>query len=103
MLTSTAAKQVFGRTWADEARRVVSLFRAAHDLSPGDAAFGALLNQTRAGSPELDGWWSEHGISAPLSGTKHLCHPTLGVVRYQYTSFQANDDPALKLALYTQR
>ena len=35
-------------------------------------------------------------------GTKHLRHPTLGLVRYEYASFQANDDPAIKLALYTQ-
>lgn len=102
MLTDTAAKQLFGQTWADEARRVVSLFRAAYDLWLGEAAFTALLDQTRAGCPELDGWWAEHGISAPLSGTKHLCHPTLGVVCYEFASFQANDDPALKLALYTQ-
>jgi transcriptional regulator with XRE-family HTH domain len=103
MLTSTAAKQVFCQTWADEARRVVSLFRAAHDLWPGDAAFVDLLDKTRAGCPELDGWWSEHGISTPLSGTKHLCHPTRGIICYEYASFQANDDPSLKLALYTQR
>ena len=52
---------------------------------------------------EFDAWWSEHGIGAPVSGTKQLSHPTLGVVRYEYASFQANDDPALKLALYTRR
>lgn len=103
MLTDAAAKQVFGQTWAEEARRIVSLFRAAHDLWPDDAAFIALVDQARAGCPELAGWWSEHGISAPLSGTKHLCHPALGVVCYEYASFQANDDPALKLALYSQR
>lgn len=57
---------------------------------------------SRQCAQKLDGWWSEHGISAPLSGTKHLYHPTLGVVCYEYASFQANDDPALKLALYTQ-
>ena len=32
MLTDPAARRVFGGTWAEEARRVVSLFRAAHDL-----------------------------------------------------------------------
>ncbi|MFS0773226.1 helix-turn-helix transcriptional regulator [Sphingomonas sp. 1P08PE] len=103
MLTDAAAKQLFGPTWADEARRVVSLFRAAHDLWPGEAAFVSLVDRTRVACPQLEGWWSEHGIGAPLSGTKQLCHPTLGVVRYEYASFQANDDPALKLALYTRR
>lgn len=102
MLIDPAARHVFGRTWTEEARRIVALFRAAHDLWPGDGAFVALVDRVRASCPAFDGWWSEHGISAPLSGTKQLRHPTLGTVRYEYASFQANDDPALKLAIYTQ-
>jgi len=103
MFTDTAAKTLFGETWAEEAQRMVSLFRAAHDLWPGDTAFVALVDRIRVSCPEFDAWWSEHGVGAPVSGTKHLRHPTFGVVRYEYASFQANDDPALKLALYTRR
>jgi len=103
LLTDPAARHVFGQTWAEEARRVVSLFRAAHDLRPGDTAFVALVDRVRASCPEFDAWWSEHAVGAPLSGTKHLRHPTLGLVTYEYASFQANDDPSLKLALYTRR
>lgn len=102
IFTDPAARQVFGQTWADEARRMVSLFRAAHDLWPGDPAFVALVQRIGSGCSEFDPWWSEHGISAPVSGTKHLSHPMLGIVHYEYASFQANDDPALKLALYTR-
>ncbi len=103
MLTDPAARRVFGQTWTEEARRMVSLFRPMHDLWSGDAAFAALVGRICASCPEFDAWWSEHGIGAPVSGTKHLRHPTLGVVGYEYASFQANDDPALKLALYTRR
>jgi hypothetical protein len=60
------------------------------------------VDRVRANCPEFDAWWSEHGIGAPLSGIKHLRHPTFGLVRYEYASFQANDNPALKLALYTR-
>ena len=42
-------------------------------------------------------------MAAPACGAKHLHDPTLGTVRYESASFQANDDPALKLALYTRR
>lgn len=103
MFTDPAARQVFGPTWEEEARRMASLFRASHDLWPGDTAFVTLVERISASCLEFDAWWSEHGIGAPVSGTKHLNHPTLGVVRYEYASFQANDDPALKLALYTLR
>ena len=100
MLTDPAAKNVFGKTWPDEARRIVSLFRVSYDLWPGDPGFIGLVDQVKAHCPEFEGWWSEHGIGAPLSGAKSLRHPKLGPVCYQYASFQANDDPALKLALY---
>jgi transcriptional regulator with XRE-family HTH domain len=102
MFTDPAAKTLFDVTWAEEARRMVSLFRAAHDLWPGDRAFVGLVDRISTRCLEFEAWWSEHGVGAPVSGTKRLRHPTLGVVRYEYASFQANDDPALKLALYTR-
>ena len=71
---------VFGETWAAEGRRMVSLFRAAHDLWPGDVAFAALVSHLRASCPEFGAWWSAHGIGAPVSGTKHLRHPVLDAV-----------------------
>ena len=102
MLTDPAARALFGGTWAREARRMVALFRPAHDLWLGDAAFADLVGRLRASCSDFAGWWAAHGIAAPVSGTKHLHHPTLGALRYDYASFQANDDPALKLALYTR-
>ena len=35
------------------------------------------------------------------AGRKTLNHPKRGVVQFEYTSFQSNDDPALKLVIYT--
>lgn len=102
MLTAPAARTVFGGSWAGEARRMLSLFRAAHDFWPGDSGFAALVDRLRSGCPEFAGWWAAHAIGAPVSGIKELRHPVLGPVRYSHASFQANDNPALKLALYTR-
>jgi transcriptional regulator with XRE-family HTH domain len=103
MLTDPAAKSLFGEGWAAEARRMIALFRAAHDLWPGDPAFAALVDRLNAGCPDFSGWWAAHGVAAPVSGTKQIYHPTRGTLRFDYASFQANDDPSLKLALYTGR
>ena len=81
---------------------MVALFRATHDLWAGDAAFAALVDRVREGYPEFGGWWATHGIGAPVSGSKQLHRPTLGALSYDYASFQANDDPALKLARYAR-
>jgi hypothetical protein len=53
MFTDPAARHVFGQTWAEEARRMVSLFRAGHDLWPGDMAFAALVDGVRASCLEF--------------------------------------------------
>jgi len=102
MLTKPAARELFGSSWENEARRIVSLFRASYDLWPDDPAFAELLNRVRTQSDAFDAWWSEHEVGAPLFGNKDLYHPQFGIVRYAYASFQSNDDPALKLSIYTR-
>jgi transcriptional regulator with XRE-family HTH domain len=102
MLANPAAPALFGDNWSDEARRVVELFRVSHDLWPGDPAFAALVARVRAASPSFASWWGDHNIRAPRSGIKRLHHPLLGPVSYAHASFQANDDPSLRLTIYTR-
>ena len=101
MLTKPRTKELFGAGWADEARRMVAQFRATHDLWAGDPAFGELLDRLRAGSPEFTGWWDSHDVRDPIAGRKLMSHPLKGPLRLEYATFQANDDPALKLVIYT--
>jgi transcriptional regulator with XRE-family HTH domain len=101
VLTNPSARLLFGTTWAEEAKRMVAQFRATHDLWAGDAAFRDLLNRLRQGCPEFVAWWDAHDVRSAAAGRKHLTHPAKGVLRFEYAAFQANDDPALKLAIYT--
>jgi len=59
-----------------------------------------LLARLREGCAEFEGWWSAHDISGSVAGRKSLNHPKKGRLRFEYASFQANDDPALKLVIY---
>lgn len=101
MLTRPAAKRLFGATWADEAQRMVAQFRATHDLWAGDPAFVDLLDRLRSAGPEFETWWDAHDVRSVAAGEKTLHHPTGGAIGYEYAAFQANDDPALKLVIYT--
>ena len=101
VLTNPATRRLFGASWADEARRIVSQFRATHDLWAGDPAFRDLLARLREGCPEFAGWWEAHDVSGAAAGRKSLIHPKKGRLKLEYASFQANDDPALKLVIYT--
>lgn len=101
MLTLPSSRELFGAGWADEAQRMVAQFRATHDLWANDPAFAALLRRLSQGCPEFNAWWERHDVGRPASGIKTLHHPTRGLIAFEHTSFQANDDSSLKLVIYT--
>ena len=80
---------------------MVAQFRTTHDLWADDPAFVCLLRRLREGCPEFAGWWKTHDIRSTSSGEKVLNHPKKGRQRFEHASFQANDDPALRLVIYT--
>ena len=100
MLTDAGARHLFASEWEEEARRMLSLFRATFDLYPGDAMLARLVARFMNTCPPFADWWGRHDVGSPRSGAKLLHHPVQGKIRVLYSTFQANDDPALKLALY---
>src|SRR6516162_8971845 len=101
ILTKPMTRRLFGKAWNEQARRVVAQFRATHDLWAGDPAFIDLLDRLRRGCPEFDGWWKAHDVRESGTGRKQMNHPRKGVLRFEHASFRAEDDPALKLVIYT--
>lgn len=100
VLTRREARALFGADWSREAQRMVAQFRATHDLWAGDPAFVDLLDRLRKGCGEFSGWWDTHDIRGMAAGTKHLQHPKKGKLRFEYATFQSNDDPALRLVIF---
>ena len=101
MFTNARTRKLFGSSWTEEAKRMVAQFRASHDVWAGDPVFNALLARLRQGSVEFSRWWGAHEVRGTAAGRKTLTHPKRGVLQFEYASFQANDDPALKLVIYT--
>ena len=101
VFTTPASRTLFGEGWAAEAQRIVALFRTSYDLWAGDPAFETLVERLRAGSAEFRRWWKAHDVRASVAGVKTLRHPKKGPLRFAHASFQANDDPGLKLVIYT--
>ncbi|MBB5896238.1 helix-turn-helix transcriptional regulator [Kutzneria kofuensis] len=101
LLLDPATRRLFGKDWAAMARHTVTQFRAAHDVFAGDPMFTRLAARLAAGSPEFTAWWEDHDISVGRgSGRKVLHHPVRGVLTYDYATFQANDDAAVRLTVY---
>jgi transcriptional regulator with XRE-family HTH domain len=102
MLTYPNARRLFADAWAGEAQRMVAEFRVTHDLWADDPAFRDLLERLRRGCPEFALWWETHDVQSGRAGRKLLHHPIKGPLCFEYSTFQSNDDPALKLAIYTR-
>ena len=102
MLTEPDAQRVFGAAWAAQAARMVARFRGTHDLWADDPAFVSLVGDLRERSREFAGLWDAHAISSSGgTGEKVLVHPGDGPRRYEYATFQVNEDPAMRLTIYT--
>ena len=101
VLTNPQTRRLYGSGWDNEAKRMVAQFRATHDLWAGDPSFIELLDRLRQDCPEFAGWWEAHDIKSVAGGQKLMKHPKKGLLRFEQASFQANDDPALKLVIYT--
>jgi transcriptional regulator with XRE-family HTH domain len=101
VFTDPRARALFGSGWSNTARAVLAQFRSMSDLWSGDPAFAQLVAQLHRINPTFTSWWDSHDIRAPLSGRKTLHHPTRGPLCFDHASFQANDNPALKLVIYT--
>ncbi len=101
MFLEPAARRLFSTSWANEARRMIALFRTSHDRHASDPAFVALVARLRAGSQDFAGWWDTRDVRLGISGRKRFEHARHGTLHFEYATFQANDDPALKLAIYT--
>lgn len=102
MLTSSAARELFGDSWAEEAQRMIALFRTTYDQRRGDPLFEEIVLALEAGTAEFRDWWSSYRVATPSSGRKTLRPGRQNELPFVYATFQANDDPALKLALYTR-
>jgi transcriptional regulator with XRE-family HTH domain len=102
VLTNPKTRRLFGAGWAGEAKRMVAQFRSTYDLWALDPAFRNLVKRLRSECVEFADWWEAHDLRDTVAGQKHLTHPRKGALRLQYASFQSNDDPGLKLVIYTQ-
>lgn len=102
MLTHPAARALFETGWADEAQRMVAMFRTTYDQRRGDPLFEEMVSTLDAGSAEFRDWWPAYRVATPSSGRKTLRPEGGNATPFVYATFQANDDPDLKLALYTR-
>lgn len=91
--TSPAARDVFV-DWDAEARAQLARLRGVAARRPRSTPdLDVLITRLNQASAEFAACWPESDVLAPVGGTKHLRHPTLGAVRFTHTVLEVAGHP----------
>jgi transcriptional regulator with XRE-family HTH domain len=86
--------------WESVARTVVAAFRADAARAGATAEVGALVEELRLLSPDFAAMWRDHDVRAFGETTKHIKHPVLGPIAFEYSAFAVDARPDLNMLIY---
>jgi transcriptional regulator with XRE-family HTH domain len=86
--------------WDSVARFVVGAFRADAARAGAVSQVGDLVDELCRLSPEFEALWRDNDVRSHGEGVKHLRHPILGPIAFEYSAFAVDGRPDLSLVIY---
>jgi transcriptional regulator with XRE-family HTH domain len=86
--------------WEGVARFVVGAFRVDVARAGAAAEVGALVKDLCRLSPQFEALWRDNNISAHGEAVKHIRHPILGPIAFEYSAFAVDGRPDLTMVVY---
>jgi transcriptional regulator with XRE-family HTH domain len=86
--------------WEGVARFVVSAFRVDAARAGAAAEVEPLVNELCRLSPEFKAMWRDNDVRGPSEHVKHIRHPLLGPLAFEYSAFAVDGRPDLSLVIY---
>jgi transcriptional regulator with XRE-family HTH domain len=86
--------------WTSVARYAVGAFRVDVARAGAAAKVSAFVDELCALSPEFDAMWRDHNVSTHHEGVKHIRHPVLGRLAFEYSAFAVDGRPDLTMLIY---
>lgn len=86
--------------WGSVARFVVGAFRIDAARAGAAAQVEPLVAELSRLSPEFKAMWADNEISAHVEGVKHIRHPVLGPLAFEYSAFAVDGRPDLSMVVY---
>ncbi|MFT8355546.1 XRE family transcriptional regulator [Acetobacter indonesiensis] len=86
--------------WDSLARSVVAAFRTDAVRAGASAEVDELVKDLSLRSPEFAALWQNNDVQIHGEGTKHLKHPTVGLIELEYSGFAVDGRSDLGLIVY---
>ncbi|WP_407147884.1 helix-turn-helix transcriptional regulator [Bradyrhizobium sp. ORS 86] len=88
------------RDWQSVARFVVGAFRVDAARAGAAAAVQPFVDELCRLSPEFAAMWRDNDVRTHGEGVKHLRHPILGPITFEYSAFAVDGRPDLSMVVY---
>jgi transcriptional regulator with XRE-family HTH domain len=86
--------------WESVARFVVGAFRVDVARAGATAKVGTLVDELCRLSPQFEALWRDNDVRAHGEGVKHIRHPSLGPLAFEYSAFAVDGRPDLSMVIY---
>jgi transcriptional regulator with XRE-family HTH domain len=86
--------------WENVARFVVSSFRVDAMRAGASAEIEPLVQELCRLSPEFKAMWADNDVRSPGEGVKHIRHPVLGRLTFEFSAFAIDGRSDLSLVVY---
>jgi transcriptional regulator with XRE-family HTH domain len=86
--------------WESVARHVVGAFRADAARAGAASQVRDLVAELCRLSPEFEALWRDNDVSGAGEHVKHLKHPVLGPITFEYSTFAVDGRPDLSMVIY---
>jgi transcriptional regulator with XRE-family HTH domain len=86
--------------WESVARLVVGAFRVDAARAGAAAEVEPLVDELCRLSPEFKALWRDNDVRSHSDGVKHIRHPLLGPITFEYSAFAVDGRPDLSMVVY---
>ena len=86
--------------WESVARFVVGAFRVDAARAGAAAEVEPLVDELCRLSPEFKAMWRDNDVRAHGEAVKHIRHPVLGPIAFEYSAFAVDGRPDLSMVVY---
>ncbi|MBZ9796367.1 helix-turn-helix transcriptional regulator [Mesorhizobium sp. ES1-4] len=86
--------------WDSMARHLVGMFRVDAARAGAGAEAEPLIDELCRLSPDFRAMWHDNDVRGAYGEVKHIRHPTLGPLAFEYSAFAVDGRPDLSMVVY---